>query len=375
MGRGHRSVSEALVAAPKPLDMAEIAARRQGFSPREAVMSAQAPAPEMPASTPDAGADEGGPIHAARQQLGAPSAAAVAPPAPAASPPVAVPSLTMADRAARHRLTRLAEAEIPAARAPSAPVRESTPPADDETVSMADRAAEAVHRRREAAGPVQGGAPSVASVAPEVLLAGTALVLVTRNHAGLVAERLQAWRALLGDDLRLWVLDLGSTDASAAEAEAARARLIVRPGGLVAPMATLDAAMRQIQAEVVVFADADARPNSDLAATVQAVKAGPSAAAAPRVRPSVLAVSRKAWNARPFSDHLDIDAWTGGDVMWLGRSGTGAVGFVGAAVRAGPRERLAAQFGGLRQGLRGVPALWVGARAVVQDLVTRLRGR
>jgi len=315
MGAGHRVVPESAADRPKPLDMSDLAARN-----RQARTAGREERP----------------------------AAAATPPPETAMPRTA---LSMAERAARHTLGHRVDAQeapTPAASVlapPSASPPARAAPTTDDAMTMAERAADAVHRRREAA---QSGSPAATPVTsprtPDVIAGATAFFVVSRNHAGVLADRLRGWQLLLDAvDVRWGVLDLGSTDSSAAEAESVHATLLTRPGGLVDPLATLQAVLRQTSAEVIVLADAHARPGQDLLAVLQAVRNGRMAAAAPAHAPQVLALSRKAWLAKDFAKSADLRAWAaqdGGVALLSGVGDPPSEGFVQAAVRAPKLRRL-----------------------------------
>jgi hypothetical protein len=164
-----------------------------------------------------------------------------------------------------------------------------------------------VRRRRDAHGPAQI-APQVepVRVPGRVRASSTAVVLVTRNHAGIVKDRLRAWQGLLeAIDTRWFVLDLGSTDESVAEAEAAHVQVLRRPGGLVRALATVDVAVRLAGADVVLIIEAAAEPHPSIIELAGVVRAGHVAAVAPERHPVALAVSSQAWLAAARATDLD----------------------------------------------------------------------
>jgi hypothetical protein len=252
-------------------------------------------------------------------------------------------NVSMAERAARAGMARkvvLDEAAVAREadqRAESERLRqERQQAADEQGPSMAERAADAVRRSREAGGPAQVSRAEVDAGA--AVAASVAVVLVTRNHAGRVGDAFAVWRERLDAvDLRWFALDLGSVDATAAEAEAARASLVVHAGGLAAPMQALDALLRTVTADVVVLADAGAVPGAWLPDVIAQVRAGRAVVAAPAGSPMVVAIRRQAWRERPFGAAVDLNGWRALDGDTVLRLGSGGVplpnGFVERAVQ------------------------------------------
>lgn len=175
------------------------------------------------------------------------------------------------------------------------------------------RALEAARHKRE-----PGPAGTAASCTPPwefaVASGGASIALVTRNHAGLVQERLKAWRQVLPEpDLRWVVLDLGSTDATAQRVEdVAGVRLIVRPGGLVEPTATLAALLQALPGDAVVLVDVEAEPDSVVEALLRALKAGAGVAVAPRQAPDFMAISRSQWDRGGQPNLAELTRWAEG---------------------------------------------------------------
>jgi hypothetical protein len=273
MGQHHRPVEASAVERPKPLDMGEIAARNR--MARHAVRDERVPEPRaMPTAAPSA---------EPRLEAGR----------------------SMAERAARHSLIHRVEDKPQAP--PPPPIVQPPQPVVDDDVSMAERAAEAVRRRRDAHGPAQIAPPlEPLRVAGRAQASSTAVVLVTRNHAGIVKDRLRAWQRLLeAIDTRWFVLDLGSTDDSVAEAEAAHVQVLRRPGGLVRALATVDVAVRLAGADVVLIIEAAAEPHPSIIELAGVVRAGHVAAVAPERHPVALAVASQAWLAAARATDLD----------------------------------------------------------------------
>ncbi len=222
---------------------------------------------------------------------------------------------SMLARAARHNTLLRDEQERTQALAQK-PVEVKTPvpqrqkPQPDEQ-SMVERAADATKRRRDAVGGPLQATTTEEMVSPPLHLATTAFVLVSRNDGGRVTDRLHAWRALVeAPDVRWWLLDLGSVDESIAHAEAAHAQVVLVPGGAVAPMATLAALLRRVDADTILIADADALPDRRSLRVLADVRAGKKVAAAPADRPGVLAIDRTAWQAEGFGRAVDLQAWS-----------------------------------------------------------------
>ncbi len=188
------------------------------------------------------------------------------------------------------------------------------------------RALEAARHKRE---PVAAGAvatPSAPAWEQRGPTGGATVVLVTRNHAHLIENRLRSWRELLPEvDLRWAVLDLGSTDATAQRVEEfAGVRLLVRPGGLVGPAAALTAALKALTGDTLVLVDVEAEPDTVVEALLRAVKAGAAVAVAPRTRADFLAISRASWEAGGQPPLEDLQRWAavhGGLVRFGGVAG------------------------------------------------------
>lgn len=189
------------------------------------------------------------------------------------------------------------------------------------------RALDAARHKRE---PVAAGAAPASSVpAWETRgpTGGATVVLVTRNHAHLIENRLRAWREVLPEvDLRWAVLDLGSTDATAQRVEEfAGVRLLVRPGGLVGPAAALTAALKALTGDALVLVDVEAEPDTVVEALLRALKAGAAVAVAPRSRADFLAISRASWEAGGQPPLDDLPRWAavhGGVVRFGAIAGT-----------------------------------------------------
>lgn len=270
MGQHHRPAETAATERPKPLDMGEIAARNR--MARHAVRDERLPEPVAPA------------------------------------PPKVEPGPSMAERAARHSLVHRVDDKPQVAAPVAPPIAASVPVPADDDVSMAERAAEAVRRRRDAHGPAQVAPPVEPQRAgSRAASSSTAVVLVCRNHARFLVDRVKAWQRLLDAiDTRWLVLDLGSTDDSVDQAEAAHVQVLRRPGGLVTPLATVDVAVRQAGADVVLLIDAAAEPHPAIIELAGVVRAGHAAAVAPERHPIALAVARQAWLEAGRGTDLDV---------------------------------------------------------------------
>ncbi len=140
---------------------------------------------------------------------------------------------------------------------------------------------------------------------------GTVLVIACRNHATILRQRLSQWRLTLPElDIRHCVLDLGSTDDSAAIAEdVVTIKLLHRPGGLAEPRATLFAVLRQCLADVVVVVDAATEAGPAAQACAQAVRAGAAIAYAPPQAPTVFAISAMQWRKAPPAADQSLGRW------------------------------------------------------------------
>ncbi len=280
---------------PKALDMAAIALRNR--QARDAARD------ERPMAHPV-------PMPSARQRHERPE---IATPKPEPTRPR---DDTMLARAARHNTLLRDEQERSQALAQK-PVETKAPvpqrqKQEPDAQSMVGRAADATKRRRQALGGPLPAETAEEMAAPPVHLATTAFVLISRNDGGRVVDRLTAWRALIeAPDVRWWLLDLGSVDDSVAHAEALHAQVVVIPGGTVAPMATLAALLRRVDADTVILADADALPDRRALRVLADVRAGRPVSAAPSDRPGVLAIDRKAWQRDGFGSATDLATWTG----------------------------------------------------------------
>lgn len=192
--------------------------------------------------------------------------------------------------------------------------------------SMAERASEAVRRHRDVEAPATA---SIAATDEHLVASSVAVALVSRNHAGQLTDAFATWRRRVdGIDVRWFLLDLGSTDASAAEAEACRARVLVREGGLVEPMAALDLLLRSCDADLVVVADAGAVPGVALDDALAAAKSGVAAVALPAGAPTIVVLRRQAWQAHAFSTADGLAAWAA-----AAGSADGAAGPSGAGLQ------------------------------------------
>lgn len=219
--------------------------------------------------------------------------------------------VSMQERAMRYR--GAAEPEVRAAPA-AAPAKDTAAPAaaQPERRTHEDSQARALEAARHKREPGPTGAASCAPPWETAMASGGATVaLVTRNHAGIIEERLKAWRTVLAEpDLRWAVLDLGSTDATAQKVEEhPGVRLIVRPGGLVEPAATLQALLKGLPGDAVVLVDVEADPDSVVESLLRALKAGAALAVAPRKHPDVLAISRAQWDRGGQPVLLELLQW------------------------------------------------------------------
>lgn len=280
-GAAHRVAPERAPERPRPLSMSEIAARNH------AVRTVDRAEPQTAPQTAEA-------RH----------------------------TLSMAERATRHGMTHKVLHDDKLERAQASPSAETARPVDHaDAPTMADRAADQVRRHRHA-DVDQVVAADVAQLAEtnSLLLGAQAVVLVSRNHGNGLAQRLQQWKnAVSGVDTRWLLLDLGSTDDSVAQAEALNLKILHRPGGLVDPLATLDWALQQITCELVLVADAQFAPPAQVSLLFTALRAGSTLSLTPSDRPSLAALSRKAWQTKGFIGHRDLQTWAqaSGDITRL----------------------------------------------------------
>jgi hypothetical protein len=221
--------------------------------------------------------------------------------------------VSMQERAMRYRGAAEPESRGPAAAAP-APAKDAAAavPAQPERRTHEDSQARALEAARHKREPGPAGAASCAPPWETAMASGGATVaLVTRNHAGMLEEKLKAWRTVLPEaDLRWAVLDLGSTDATAQKVEEhPGVRLIVRPGGLVEPAATLQALLKGLPGDAVVLVDVEADPDSVVESLLRALKAGAAVAVAPRKHPDFLAISRSQWDQGGQPDLAQLLQW------------------------------------------------------------------
>ena len=248
----------------------------------------------------------------------------------AAAAPQRAPNASMQERALRMR-------SAPPEAAPLQPDRPT--PAQVPRHAPADSQARTreVMRHRQAE-PETANAIHSASGPPDL---GTVLVIACCNHATILQQRLTQWRAEVPDlDVRQCVLDLGSTDDTAAIAEEVpTVRLLHRPGGLADPLRTLAATLRAVTADVVVFVDAAAEPGPAALRCAQAVRHGGALVFAAAENPHVCAISAKLWRQTPPAPQLALR-------HWVARYG-GAQSLQLAAGRADPASL--------------VQALWVAA--------------
>jgi hypothetical protein len=261
--------------------------------------------------------------------------------------------LNLVERAARHRRPTDDDEHAPKV-SPAAPPR-----AGVGGPSMADRAAEAIRKHRDVREPVVA-MPSVVEVAEQATAtAGSlAFVWVTRNHAGVLDARLQAWRALLPSAGVRWLaLDLGSTDLTVAGLADHLLRVLHLPGGLTTPLLAIDQAARAAQADVALIVDADAEPHPGVLGLVEAVRAGHVAAVAPERRPVAMAVATARWLAGAQANDLSVLDRTGrlGGLRRLaaGRQPAGH-GVVAQAVERGRWQRLRTAVGEVKALLRAL---------------------
>lgn len=208
-------------------------------------------------------------------------------------------ALSMAEIAERQRAARSAAREpevrpaVPARAAPEsmqdralrfrpttpedAPPKPAAPPPIAQRPARAadglDRAAHATHHRPADS---VSSAPAVALDSPSARAIGVCVVLVTRNHAPVIAARLGAWRQAVPDvDVRMAVLDLGSTDDTvAAVEEDSKVTLASCPGGLADPLRALAVAVRAVPSDIAVLVEAGHPPGPRGVALVQAARAG-----------------------------------------------------------------------------------------------------
>jgi hypothetical protein len=239
--------------------------------------------------------------------------------------------------------------------APSLPALGNTSPASD--VDMMARAADQTRHKR-AAGPAQGETIAQLTTRTDTAPQGSLVfALVTRNHGRLAADRLLQWKRVLDrPDARFVQLDLGSTDDSVAVlSDQPGLQLLVLPGGLVTPAATLLQLARHVPGDVLLVADASAEPDPVALALVTAVRSGALAAVAPRLDSTVMAVSAAKLEAN--ADKL-LRSWAE-----FAAVGTGVVRF-GA-------ERGPASGRGLVAALQHLPLheqLWTQAKTALQRL-------
>lgn len=221
-------------------------------------------------------------------------------------------ALNMQERALRFRGARPdAEAAAPAAAArPLIPAHSAgAPAAERHPVDGQARALEVSRHKRDADEPLRPLQPM--DSAPTHAHGGVVIALVTRNDQARVATALAAWRKKLPEpDLRWAVVDLGSTDDTVATIEDVPGiKVILQPGGLVDPAATVCAALRQITADSLLLIDVRAEPDSVAEALLRALRAGAALAIAPRVHPTLIAVARHAWVRDGERDVRDWSAW------------------------------------------------------------------
>ncbi len=204
-------------------------------------------------------------------------------PAPRQAPPAPI---SMQERALRNRPLREEAAPRPQ---PS----EDAPRPQHEHSDSLQRALEVSRHKRDSDEAPRPMVPMETAVGH----GGVTVALVSRNHQGLVANALQQWRQVLGGtDVRWALLDLGSTDDSVAEVEDFPGiRLVLRPGGLVEPAATLQAALQQLTGDTLAVVDVQALPDPLLAEMIRQVQGGAALVVAPQQRPAMLAVSRTTW--------------------------------------------------------------------------------
>lgn len=218
------------------------------------------------------------------------------PPRPAPAP------ISMQERALRNRPLR--EEATPR---PQPSEDTPRPTAERQPTDGLQRALEVSRHKRDAdetpRAPIETCAP--------VGHGGVTVALVSRNHQGLVAKALQQWRQVLGGtDVRWALIDLGSTDDSVAEVEDFPGiRLVLRPGGLVEPAATLQAALQQLTGDTLAVVDVQALPDPLLGDLIRQVQSGSALAVAPQQRPAMLAVSRTAWEKLGGVQVRDWQAW------------------------------------------------------------------
>lgn len=241
--------------------------------------------------------------------------------APDREMPVQRPApVSMQERAMRYRPAEPVSKPVPAAAVEAQADRKGH---EDSQA----RALDAARHKREPVAP--GAAPASSAPVWEARgpTGGATVVLVTRNHAHLIENRLRAWREALPEvDLRWAVLDLGSTDATAQRAEEfAGVRLLVRPGGLVGPAAALTAALKALTGDALVLVDVEAEPDTVVEALLRALRAGAAVAVAPRSRVDFLAISRASWEAGGQPPLDDLPRWAavhGGVVRFGAMVGT-----------------------------------------------------
>ena len=188
------------------------------------------------------------------------------------------------------------------------------------------------------------GAVAPAGPPTKRLQSAVSVVVISRNHATLLADRFASLSGIItAVDTRWWLLDLGSVDPSVAVAEQHRAGVISVPGGLVEPLRTLDAAMARCGGDVVVFVDAQCPDLSAASDLVARVRAGAALVSAGGGHPAMVAIARKPWQTTSFAGAFDLRDWAdkAGLIASTGRSGVGADGQVqGLVERALDRRPL-----------------------------------
>ncbi|MSQ82422.1 MAG: hypothetical protein EXR77_05815 [Myxococcales bacterium] len=185
------------------------------------------------------------------------------------APPTRPSSTSMQDRALRFR--SVAPDDVPQRPLPTAHIRPQMRPTAADGLA---RAATATHHNRPTAEPPSPTAP-IAVRAAEPPSSGVALVLIARNDAAVLQSRLQAWRTAVPNvDVRLAVLDVGSTDDSVAQAqEDSSVTVVCCAGGLAEPLLALRTLLRATTADVVVVVQAQLAPSERAIAMVKAARA------------------------------------------------------------------------------------------------------
>lgn len=188
-------------------------------------------------------------------------------------------------------------------------------------------------RKQRLAADAQRGALADVSAASLLGGGGEAIVLVARNHGDTLTQRLAAWRTAIPTAAgRVSLLDLGSTDGTWRAGEDAKLSALQAQGGLMAPMAAVEAAVLNADAERVLVVDLDAAVTGLGRRLLAALAAGADVALPAGPAPGLLALSAKAVSAHPLSGLRNVDVWTQQHGLQLAVLGQSALPRPGAAL-------------------------------------------